>query len=241
MATKRIFNFYTDKFPKILLTDLLPTWTQVTKDTNLSTGYFQDANATKYDVGSYTASQLKYLEAGALCKFEAPAGYHFMSDGTLMAGDADHSGSSTYKWTGVVSVLGDGTTNNTDGSGAIKFNDIIPSNAILTQILPKFNKYLTNDIKIQLIDQIYSYKTFALRYDVSSRNWKVIDENNLNIYGTFSTGKTGDSSNMQLDSSWILLFTNNGETYTMTSRGMRYIFESDKEIRFFFDLSLIHI
>ena len=235
LATKRIFNFYTDKFPKILLTDLLPTWTQVTKDTNLSTGYFQDANATKYDVGSYTASQLKYLEAGALCKFEAPAGYHFMSDGTLMAGDADHSGSSTYKWTGVVSVLGDGTTNDTDGSGAIKFNDIIPSNAILTQILPKFNKYLTNDIKIQLIDQIYSYKTFALRYDVSSRNWKVIDENNLNIYGTFSTGKTGDSSNMQLDSSWILLFTNNGETYTMTSRGMRYIFESDKEIRFFFD------
>ena len=235
LSTKRVYNFYTDKFPKILLTDINPIWTQVTKATNQSTGNLQDANSTKYQVGTYTASQLKYIEPGALCKFEAPTGYHFMSDGTLMAGAADHAGASTYKWTGVVSVSTDGTTDLADGSGAIKFNDVIPSTAILTQIIPKFNKYLSSDVKTQIIDQIFAYKTFALRYDLTTRKWKLIDENNLNLYGAFSTGKTGDSSNAQLDASWLLKFTNNGETYTMTSRGMRYVFESDKEIRFFYD------
>ena len=235
LSTKRVYNFYTDKFPKILLTDINPVWTQVSKATNQSTGNLQDANSTKYQVGTYTASQLKYIEAGALCKFEAPTGYHFMSDGTLMAGASDHAGASTYKWTGVVSVSTDGTTDLADGSGAIKFNDIIPSTAILTQIIPKFNKYLSTDVKTQIIDQIFAYKTFGLRYDLSTRKWKLVDENNLNLFGAFNTGKTGDTSNAQLDASWLLKFTNNGETYTMTSRGMRYVFESDREIRFFYD------
>jgi predicted transcriptional regulator len=48
-------------------------------------------------------------------------------------------------------------------------------------------------------------------------------------------GKTGDTSNQNLDSSWVLLFETDGEKYTITYRGVRYIFESDKEVKFYFD------
>lgn len=160
-----------------------------------------------------------------------------MKDGTLMLGTADHPGSSNYKWTSAVSVAGDGKTVQTDGSGPIVFSDIIPSNAILTKIKPKFTKFLSSGLKNEIIDQIFAYNTFGLRFDVDSRTWKLIKETNLNVYGDFNIGKSGDDSNQRLDSSWLLLFTNNGETYTVENRGMRYVFESDKEIRFFYDSS----
>ena len=41
----------------------------------------------------------------------------------------------------------------------------------------------------------------------------------------------------QLDSSWLLIFNTDGETYNITYRGGRYLFESDEEVRFYFDNS----
>ena len=60
----------------------------------------------------------------------------------------------------------------------------------------------------------------------------MITQNNLDITSEFSTGKTGDVTDQQLDASWLLLFETDGEKYTITSRGQRYIFESNEEIRF---------
>jgi hypothetical protein len=144
-------------------------------------------------------------------------------------------GDNTVKWTTVVNVIDNGTVIQNDNSGPIIFNDQIPSSAVLTQIVPKFTKALSSDVKLQMLDQIFANSTFGLRYNVSDRDWAVIDENNLNIYGDFSTGKTGDTSNQQLDASWLLLFTTDTELYTVTYRGVRYVFESDQEIRFYYD------
>jgi len=229
-------NFYIEKFSKILLNDLNPVWSQVTSGTNQSTGKFFDASTIiDYQVGTYTASQLKYIEPGAMVKFEAPSGQHFMQDNTLMSGEPNHLGSKTFIWTSVISVLNDGVNNTSTGEGAIKFNDVIPSGAIATQVLPKFAKQLDNDVKTQIIDQTFAYNNFGLRYDVETRKWQVIDENNLNVYGVFSTGKSGDASNQQLDASWIIKCITDGATYTITHRGLRYVFESKKEVRFYYD------
>jgi hypothetical protein len=192
-------------------------------------------NVLDYQVGTYTASQLKYIEPGAMIKFTAPAGKHFMPDNSIMDGAADHPGAKDYIWTAVVSVYNDGITNNTAGEGAIKFNDVIPTGAIASEILPKFSKQFSDDVKTVIIDQAFAYNNFAIRYDVQTRKWMVIDENNLNVYGDFSIGKTGDESNQQLDSSWLIRCINNGATYTITYRGLRYVFESTKEVRFFYD------
>ena len=69
-----------------------------------------------------------------------------------------------------------------------------------------------------------------MRFDINLGQWRVITENNLNATGAFNTGKTGDNTNQQLDASWLLKFTNDGETYTIESKESRYVFESDREI-----------
>lgn len=236
LSDSKVRNFYIENFPKILLTDLNATWSQVTSSTNESTGKFIEPDiAIDYQVGSFTASQLKYVEAGAMIKFVAPTGQHFMEDNSLMSGEPNHAGSKTYIWTSVVSVLNDGTANSASGEGAIKFNDVVPSGAIATQILPKFAKQFDSDAKTQIIDQAFAYNNFGVRYDVATRKWQIIDENNLNVYGSFSTGKTGDISNQQLDASWIIRCITDGSSYKVTSRGLRYVFESKKEVRFFYD------
>ena len=56
-----------------------------------------------------------------------------------------------------------------------------------------------------------------------------------NAQAEFSNGKAGDISNAELDASWLLLFETNGETYTITQRSLRYVFESDTEVNFYFD------
>ena len=235
LAEKQLLNYYLTNFPKTIASDLGANWVQTTKGTNQTTGHLQDSDGTRFQVGSYTGSSLRFLEEGTLIKFLPPAGYHFMKDGTLMAGDANHPGSFDYKWVKVVSIVGDGAVDNTDGSGPIILNDIVPSTAVLNQIVPKFSKTLVDNVKTQIVDQLFSNKTFGLRYDINLRQWRVVIENNLNILGEFSLGKTGDTNNQQLDASWLLLFETDGEKYTITYRSLRYIFESAEEIRFYYD------
>ena len=235
LLDKKLFNFYLDNFTKILTTDIIISWNQFSKATNISTGCLQDEDGNRLEVGTFTASLLNFLEINAKCKFEAPAGKYFTVDGKLLTGTPSKLGEGTVRWSTVTNVIGNGTLTQNDGSGSIIFNDVIPSGAVLTQILPKFTRNFTADLKLQMLDQIFADTTFGLRYNVSNRSWELIEENNLNQYGEFSTGKTGDITNQQQDASWLLLFTSDTELYTVSFRGVRYVFESDKEIRFYYD------
>jgi hypothetical protein len=86
-----------------------------------------------------------------------------------------------------------------------------------------------------MIDLITGNNPFGLRYDVDSQSWQIIFESNLDKTSAFSLKNAGDTSNNKLDSSWFLLFTTNNDVYTITSRGLRYVFESDTEVSFYFD------
>jgi len=230
-------NFYFAKYPKIIVSDLNATWTQSSTSTNQTLGLFKDVDGNAYTVGAFTANSLRLLEAGTLLKFVAPAGQHFMPNGTLMADVAigDHLGKTTYKWSKVVSVQGNGTVIDEDGTAPIAVNDVIPTGAILQQVIPNFSKVLINDVKTQLIDQAFEYKDFALRYDQYDRQWKIVLAEDINTLNAFATGKAGDATGENLDASWMLYFKTNGEKYTITYRNLRYVMESAEEIRFFFD------
>ena len=235
LSKTSVINYYLDKFPKVLVADLQAKWSQLSTATNYSTGKFLDSQDATYQVGTFTGSGLRFIEPGSLIKFVAPTGQYFNSNGTLGTGSVLPTNATDYVWTKVVSVAGDGRTDNIDGTGPIAFNDVIPANAVLAEIRPKFSKALVADIKTQLIDQVFAYRTFGLRYDANLRQWRLVTENNLDITSNFSTGKTGDITNQQLDASWLLLFETDGATYTISYRGLRYVFESNEEIRFFYD------
>ena len=230
-------NFYLAKYPKIIVSDLNAVWTQTSTATNQSLGLFKDVDGNPYTVGSFTANSLRLIEAGTMLKFVAPEGQHFMPNGTLMDDGAigDHLGKTTYKWSKVISVEGDGTVIDEDGIAPIQLNDVIPTDAILQQIIPNFSKILVNDVKTQLIDQAFEYRDFALRYDQFERQWKIVLAEDINTLSEFATGKTGDITGENLDASWMLYFKTDGEKYTITYRNLRYVMESADEIRFFFD------
>lgn len=234
IKSRSVSNFYFSNYAKIIVSDLNARWVQSTKGTNISTGYLVNSSDIPYQTGTFTGGSLKFLEAGALLKFKPPAGFYFL--GTGLTSDASAKGASTYKWVKVISVNGAGTTvDSVTGVGPIVFNETLPANSILEEVKPKLVKDITSDVRSQIIDQVFSYKTFGLRYDQVNRIWRVIINENLNVASAFSNGKTGDVTNNQLDASWIILFQTNGEKYTVTNRGLKYIFESDKELSFYFD------
>lgn len=230
-------NYYYKQFPRNSgIADLNINWNQVTADTNRTTGYFEDQFNIPVAVSSFTQSLTKYIEPEALIKFVPPDGFYFDKNNKLVSGSPSIKGDKTYIWSKVISVTEDGTEIDTDtGLGPIVFNDIIPDGVKITEIVSPLTGTLVNDIIVQMVDQIFAYKTFGLRYDVNNRQWRLIVNTNLNTTDEFSLGRTGDNTNQQLDSSWLLLFETNGEKYTVTTRNLRYIFESDEEIRFYHD------
>lgn len=229
-------NFYLSKYPKIIVSDLNATWLQSSASTNQSLGLLQNADETPYTVGAFTATSLRLLEPGTMLKFAAPSGKQFMPNGTLIDDTGvDVLGETTYKWCKVVSVTSDGTTIDEDGIAPIALNDIIPTGAVLQQVVPNYSRVLINDVKIELIDQVFEYRDFALRYDQYDRQWKLVLAEDINTLSAFATGKAGDISGENLDASWMLYFKTDGEKYTITYRNLRYVIESADEIRFFFD------
>ena len=229
-------NFYLTKYPKIIVSDLNASWLQTSTSTNQSLGLLQDIDENSYTVGSFTANSLRLIESGTMLKFVAPSGQHFMPDGTLMDdNEQDHLGKTTYKWCKVISVSGNGTEIDENDNAPIRLNDIIPSGAVLQQIIPNLSKTIIDDVKVEIIDQTFEYNDFALRYDQYDRQWKLVLAENINTLNDFAPGKAGDITGENLDASWMLYFKTDGEKYTITYRNLRYVMESADEIRFFFD------
>ena len=243
LSTRIIKDFYLDKYPSINLDIVECYFVQQTTDTNFVTGFVASdtISLTKpQQLGSYVSSILKYVVPGAMIKFTPPAGKIFSKTDVLVDINTPQAiGGREYIWSKVIKVTGDGTANATGllstGLGPVIFNDIIPTGAILSNVIPKFVTMFEDSIRVKIVNSIFSNKNFGIRYDINAAAWRVISESNINTRVPFALDKAGDTSSQQQDSSWTILFESDGETYTVTSRGIRYVFESEKEIRFFFD------
>jgi hypothetical protein len=234
IASAKTANFYYEKYPRIVVSDLSAVWNQTTASTNRSTGKFTNAEGRSYSVGPFTVNALRLIEPGALCKFLPPEGKFFLPDGKLTE-DENKLESTSYLWSKVISVSADGTSEQFDGSGPIIFNDQIPEGARLEQIFPKYSRFLPDDIKVEIIDRAFDFRNFALRYDYLDGQWRIITDENVNTVNDFSLGKAGNDLGENLDSSWIIYFRTDGEKYIVSYRNIQYVFESKNEIRFMFD------
>jgi len=253
IKSKQLRDFYYSRFTSIAIGSDI-AWVNKTTDINQSSGFIGSIDPiVPYKTGSYTSTLLRFITPGALVKFEAPFNivdgqkvytkyFDKNNNNALVNGTATAFNSTTTLWCKVVSVSGDGTNNGTgtlaDGiTGTIILNDIIPTQAVLSQIIPAWRTTIETNTISTMVDLVFANKPFGLRYDVETRTWKLVFEVNLNTAGTFSLGKQGDNSNQQLDASWLILFTTDSEFYTVKSRLVRFIFESDQQLRFFFDAS----
>ena len=240
-------NFYYSKFTKINTTSLDITWYNVVNASGYASGYFGSTlDSRPYLVSSYTNTALKYINTGSLVRFEAPIinGVQQCFDKKnnnklIPATTPARSNTSTYIWAEVVSLTGDGTGNGTGvlttGEGPVSLNDTIPTGAIATRIIPVWRTIIDSSVVTTMIELITNNNPFGLRYDVNTQSWVIVFQSNLDAFSPFSLNKQGDLSNLQLDASWLLLFTTDTITYSIKTRKLRYVFESQSQVRFYFD------
>jgi len=190
------------------------TWTQLSNSTGRSTGTF---NSDSYI----------YLRQGALVKFTAPTGKFFNAQNQLVTGTPETEFQKTELWASIISYP-------TPGIGNAILSTVIPSTAVVSQVIPVFENSWPTSLVDNIVANILSYKDFALRYDVSEMEWKIIDEANIGT-GNFSLTYAGNTTGTSLDNSWFVKLSFSNEEYDVTVRGTKYFFESVRETRFYYD------
>ena len=213
------------------------TWNKTTQTTNQVTGYLQDTGPLS--VGTSVTTNLKYVTQGSILKFTPTSGYHFMpKSGTQMLGVGGHPGSSDVIWSKVISVEGDGANgglgNLSDGTGPILLNDLVPTDAIISEIIPNFVDNVSSTLSTAIIDNVVNLNDFGLSYNVDTETWSVVTQDNLGS-GNFDLSQQGNTTGTNLDNSWLIKFETNGVSYTVTYRTTEYVFESSTRNKFYFD------
>lgn len=240
LRSAELKNFYYSKYKRNISATIAVQWNNVTDNISSSAGYVSniiDLLNESLKIGkNYTDTDLKYIGPGSLVKFSSPTGYYFdtTQSNKLVQGTGEINGGVTSLWAEVVSVYGNGVVSTTV-SDPIMLNVSIPSGAVINTIIPKFRISIDDSVITTMNDLIFSNKAFGLRYDIETQSWQLVFETNLNTTTPFSLINQGSVANKQQDSSWLLLFTTDNQFYTVTTRKLRYIFESDKQLRFYYD------
>ena len=227
-------QFYYLKYGTKDLSALSASWVSTTTGTNTNTGYFKAGGPVV--VGDFATSNLKYAKPGSLIKFTSPDSREFLNGVLVTAGTTN---AEDRVWAKVAAVTGDGANggagNLESGLGPITLNNILPANAVLSAVIPNFKNTFSTSLKTDLQDRIEAYEEFGLRYDEENEEWKVITTANLSSDTVFSTAYAGDITSTNLDASWWFRFTNDGNTYTVTYRALKYVFESAGQNKFHYD------
>jgi len=226
-----VYNFYFTKFDKILFTDVNTVWQSVTTAT--STGYFKNVvDNSQLKVAGYSTSNLKYVLVNAAVKFIPPTGFKFKK-GKLVATNTNDADQTDYIWTKIVKITGDGTY--VKGLGPITLSDLVPTGAVAQRIVPRFVSDLPVALETEIVNQVFDNQTFGLRYEITESQWKLVTASNLNLTNDFTLGKAGDTTNTNIDSSWVVTFVKQPDSYIVRIRKQSYIFGSVQQNRFYFD------
>ena len=133
-------------------------------------------------------------------------------------------------------------TDRTDDTGhRITLKRNVPNGSQIRIIIPVFRRVF-NTTELNAIEEaIIQSNTFGIAYDYTNSttglpSFRLVNENDIAPEDTISFNYTADVTSNNQDSSWLVKCQYIGNNqYRITSRGVRYIFESDKETRFFFN------
>jgi hypothetical protein len=228
-------QFYYLKYGTKDASTLSATWNSTTTSTNTNTGYFLSGRALV--IGDSATSNMKFAKPGALVKFTSPDTRKFLN-GTLVASTTDNAEDRVWAKIGEVVLDGanGGVGNLESGVGPVTLTDIIPQGSVINAIIPNFTTSFSATLEADLQDRIEAYEEFGLRYDVDSETWKVITSTNLSTSTSFDLAGAGSTAGTNADASWWFKFTNDGNTYTVQYRKLDYIFESDSQNKFHYDV-----
>ncbi len=228
-------QFYYLKYASKDVSGLTTTWNSTTTSTNTNTGFFTSGGALV--IGDSATSNLKYAKPGALIKFTSPDTREFLNN-TLVTAGTDEAEDRLWAKIGAVVLDGanGGKGNLETGVGPVTLNNVIPDGSVINAIIPNLTTSFSSTLETDIISRIEAFEEFGLRYDVDSESWKVITSTNLSTSAVFSLADTGSTTGTNADASWWFKFTNDGNTYTVQYRKLDYIFESESQNKFHYDV-----
>lgn len=240
VISNKFKNFYFEKsnFPRPPFANLKFSWKVGTGSQNQTTGYFRDIYNTPVQTGYFSGNNATYITQGALIKFKPPVGFSFKA-GKLVETDISDTEQTSYTWSKVIQVIGDGTNQLrgllNDGTGPVVLSGRVPEGAEIDEIIPNFVNVFSYALETQIVNLCVVQRNFGLSFDRVSRQWFIIIDSNLDAVSDFNLTYQGDTTNTQKDSSWLVLFQWTGSAYKVSYRLLDYIFESDKQTAFFVD------
>lgn len=214
-------NFYYYNYPRVSIPEGY-SWKTITSLTKSCTGAFFNGTgssavkAVQVGQSAPASSPWRYVSQGALVKF---------ASGVQAA---------------LIGVIGDGAGVNlsgilSNGQGAITAGTLLSSGDVPVSVIGAFRTTLTNDEVTLIANQFSTRQTFGLRYDVIDMVWKIITSDNLSTSDVFSLTFAGDNSSTNKDASWLVKVQWTGAGWRIYSRALRYIFESVRQNRFYFE------
>ena len=232
LTGNRVFQYYVETFARFEVNsnsgDGQVNWNQSSFNSIESTGYFYSNNvASTVPIGIYSTGNVRFVTAGAMLKFNSPAGYYFDSNNNLIAGFASPS-DPTYLWTSVSSVVGDGTNSGTGnlntGYGPVTLTNSIPQGVILVEIIPSFTNSLSSTIVSTCVSNISLKQNFSLVFD-----------------NTLPANQERWSISTSTDANALIIFTSSSTqgAYDITYKSIAYYFGSANNVRFTFDKDAI--
>ena len=198
-------------------------WHTLPKVAQNTTGYLTETftqNGTTADVNIANPS-LQLIQPGHLIKFENPTDI------------------TQNKWVKVKSIRDNGkrVSNNTTVTGPITLSETVPEGWKGTQVITTLRKAFYDTEITAITNAINLKQSFALGYNPSSNQFYVVDNNDVSA-SDFNINNAQDKSGNGRDRSWLMKFTyvpidTLSFRYDVTIRGIRYVFESYEDVRFY--------
>lgn len=182
------------------------TWDQSTNAIYSSTGRFM-RNGSGVPVGTHAAAESteRFITPTSMVKFR------------------------NYGWTTVQTIDGTGADILTSGRGPIRLNEDVPTGDEILQVIPAFRRELSSTEYNTLINMLESKRTFGLGWDYDKQAWYTIDNSRIDLSEKYDYSTKGQYN----DSTWIIKFEYSSLSWRLTTRGLRYVFESTKEVKFY--------
>ena len=233
-----LLHYYYYYFKRFSISNLY--WIRVTSGSGSSSGYFSTSTnaGTAASVGVGQVDNRQFINEGSILILSPGSGKYFNSSNEILSlpsnGQVPQNGK-TLIYVSVTNLVGNGSqTRLSNGQGSVNLSVNLPSSAEVIAVIPAFSNQFSTEFITQLITLISNYNNFGIRYDQKSRNWKIINSQDIST-GEFSQEDEGDDTGTKSDSSWLVLFTVSNLVYTVDVRGLNYIFESTEETSFYFD------
>jgi len=141
-------------------------------------------------------------------------------------------------WVSIVSISGVGNTILPSGDGAVRLSENVDEEDYVELIILRLRTQFNESETLSIVSQLSQHNTFGLRYDVVSELWIVITGDNIAPENDpFSFDNAGSDVGTPIDSSWLIRAEFSPTNWRFITRGLDYVYESDRDMRFFFSNS----